>query len=115
MITTNFLLNAVKSKLCVKSDYRLAIVINMSKKTVSGYRHNNIYIGDKTLSTIAGILTIDECILYAAIQTERTKEPSCKMVWQAIYNRLGGDRAEKTIMEQCFPDGLPESLKVCEA
>lgn len=115
MITSNFLLNAVKSKLCVTSDYRLAKVMNMSKKTISSYRHHVMNIGEKPLSNIASILTVDECVLYAAIQAERSKDPSCKVVWLAIYNRLGGDKTERFIMEQCFPDELPEKLKVCEA
>lgn len=112
MINSNFLLSAVKSKLSIPSDYRLAKALEVDKRTVSQYRHSIHQIGELPLSKIAEILSVDECVLYAAIQHSKAKTPAGAIVWRAIYSRLGGDEAEKNIMKQCFPDGLPEDLKV---
>jgi hypothetical protein len=112
MINTALLLSAVKSKYCLPSDYRLAKVLEMNKRTISQYKLNIHQIGDLTLSNIALLLSVDECVLYAAIQHNKAKTPAAAIVWRAIYDRLGGDDVEKTIIKQCFPDGLPEQLKV---
>ena len=112
MITTKLLISALKTKAKITSDYGLAKRLGVSKNAVSSWQNERAKIGEFAAQEIANILSIDVCILYAALQSERTTDYSSKVIWGSIYNKLNGNEAAQRLIDQVFPDGLPDDLKV---
>lgn len=90
MQTTNELLNAVKAKLCLPSDYALAPKLGLTKQMISRYRLKKEYFGDEMCLKVASILEIDPAIVLASIHAERAKTEAEKSAWTALFERLGG-------------------------
>lgn len=112
MLNTKMIISLVKTKARITSDYRLSKLLGLEKATVSAWRRGRTQIGEKAASEVSEILSVDVCVLYAALQAERTSDPSSKLVWLKIYEKLNGHEVAQRLINEVFPDGLPEDLKV---
>ncbi|MBB5190668.1 hypothetical protein HNQ50_001390 [Silvimonas terrae] len=102
MMTTEFLLSAVKSKLCIDSDYRLAKALEINKNTVSAYRHRNINLGEHASTMVARLLNVPLHPIYVAMMVERAQNDASRFAWMQIYEMVGGPEVEEFIRKTCF-------------
>jgi DNA-binding XRE family transcriptional regulator len=104
MINTAFLLSAIKSKHCATSDYRLAKLLDVTATTIYKYKKRDDKPSDITLSKVSELLSVPPHVLYAAIQHERAKDASSKLVWAEAYRVMGGPAIEKRLIKECFSE-----------
>ncbi|WP_137940254.1 hypothetical protein [Chitinivorax sp. B] len=97
MLTTLDWISALKTTLCISSDYGIAKHLGISKHAISKYRRKNEAFGPKTAEKVAEVLQVDPAILFASSEYERAKSNSEKDVWQGIYEKIGGLQAEELI------------------
>lgn len=102
MMTTEFLLSAVKSKLCIESDYRLARALEVDKNTVSAYRRRNINLGEHPARMVAKLLNVPLHPIYVAMMVERSQSDASRFAWMQIYEMVGGPEVEESIRNSCF-------------
>lgn len=90
MGTTIDLLNAVKAKSGVVSDYALAKKLETSQQVIFNHMTKNRVLGDDIALKAASILEIDPAIVLAMVHSERATSESEKSAWFSIFERLGG-------------------------
>lgn len=84
------LLDALKARYDLRSDYAAAPVIGVTRSSVSRIRNKIDYFSDSTAIKVAELLGIDPAIAVAVAHSDRAKCDSEKTVWHDILNRLGG-------------------------
>lgn len=82
MRTTNELLNAVKAKHQISSDYRLAQVLQCQKSAISGYRAGRSRLDEAMCLKVAELLQEPAGAILAEVAAERAKRPDIKKAWQ---------------------------------
>lgn len=97
MITTELLLFAVKSKLCIDSDYAIIKHLHIARSTLSSYRTSGAVLGNKNARIIADTLGIPLHVVYCAMMHERTTVDYEKAAWLAAYNACNGADYEEEI------------------
>jgi len=90
MQTTQDFLDAVKSKVGIESDYKLAQTLDVSRAAISKYRNNGDSLSDETALKVASVLEIEPIMVIAAIHAEKAKTEETKKVWSALLQRLSG-------------------------
>jgi transcriptional regulator with XRE-family HTH domain len=90
MITTNELLDQVKTKLGLPSDYKLAQVLDISKSAITNYRKQTTHPDQAVCLRIAEILEVDPDVILCNVQAERTKDETLSTQWARIAERLEG-------------------------
>ncbi len=98
MQTVDTLLDAVKLRHGIKSDYKLAQFLDMTQNTIANYRHGRSRPDDRTLERLAQLAEVDLVdvdVLAAKLQAERTQNEDAKRLWLRIAQRLqaGGAHA----------------------
>ncbi len=91
MQTVDGLIDAVKSRHGLSSDYKLAKFLKMTPNTIANYRHGRSRPDDKTLARLADLGNIDPMeidLLAAQLQAERATNDDAKLLWQRIAMRL---------------------------
>lgn len=97
MKTTCELLDAVKARHNVPSDYALAKKLEVTQQEVSKYRTGKATLGDSTAIRLAQLLEIDPGIVLLTVHAERAKKDDEKAAWTAIIEKLGGLAASALI------------------
>lgn len=88
MNTTIELLDAVKARRGLASDYALAKVLGVTQQAVSGYRAGNSAISDDVALTVAEILQLHPLQVIAAANAERAKTAEQKARWTALMEKF---------------------------
>ena len=78
------LLEAVKAKRCISSDYALAKALGVTQQAVSSYRSGNSIINDDVCLSVAAILGMEPIFVIAQANSERAKTPELKARWMGI-------------------------------
>ena len=84
MRTTMEILDAIKRRHSITSDYKLAELIGVSKQAVSKYRHGVCSFDNLTAFKVAELLGESPLKILAIIGAERTKRPQDKKRWQEL-------------------------------
>lgn len=82
------LLEAVKERRGVKSDYALAKVLGVTQTAVSSYRTGNSKISDDVALTVAEILGMHPLVVIAAANAERAKTDEQKARWTGLMEKF---------------------------
>lgn len=90
MTTSTELLNALKAKLGVASDYALAQKLGLTRGAISHYQTGRRVFDDETALKAASILEIDPALVLAMVHAERATTDKEKSAWFSIFERLGG-------------------------
>jgi len=75
------LLEAVKAKRGITSDYALAKVLGVTQQAVSSYRSGNSIINDDVCLSVASILDLQPIFVIAQANAERAKTPELRARW----------------------------------
>ncbi|MGZ3319664.1 MAG: helix-turn-helix domain-containing protein [Xanthobacteraceae bacterium] len=82
------LLEAVKVRRGVSSDYALAKVLGVTQQAVSSYRSGNSKISDDVALTVAEILHLEPMHVIALANAERAKTEAQKARWLDIVEKF---------------------------
>lgn len=93
MHTTDYLLDEVKRRHGLPSDYKLGIVLGLSKNAVGQYRKGVSRPDDNVACRIAELLEMDAAYVVACMHAERSKEPELKTLWLSMAKRLSAPAA----------------------
>lgn len=77
-------MDAVKSRLHLSSDYKLAQALNARQQNVSAWRVGKTTIGDDLAPRIAELLDMPTEKVLADLHAERERNPALVPVWRAI-------------------------------
>ncbi|WP_028451221.1 hypothetical protein [Chitinilyticum aquatile] len=111
MMTTKYLIFCAKSKLNIKSDYALAMHLQVTKKAIAQHQNKQATMSDNTCENLAEILECDVAILYAAMHAERAKNESARQVWLRIWRTLGGQEL-LDLLQKKYP--LPRQVQLLD-
>lgn len=89
MEATLQLLEAVKRRHGISSDYALAKILGVSRQVLSSYRTGTT-LGDDMAVKVAEQLGVDPAAVLAAVAAERTKSAAARRAWGAAVKKLGG-------------------------
>lgn len=84
METTNDLLDRIKAKHGLRSDYALAGLLGMSRERISRYRNTNGQLGDDAAVRVAELLDIDVGYVLACAAHERAKSDAARDAWERL-------------------------------
>ncbi|WP_314434655.1 helix-turn-helix domain-containing protein [Massilia timonae] len=87
-MNTMELLEAVKVRRGIASDYALAKALGVSQPTVASYRAGNSRISDDVALTVAEILHLHPLQVIAAANAERAKTPEQKARWTDLMEKF---------------------------
>ncbi len=82
MRTTNQLLNAIKARHQIGSDYRLAQVLECQKSAIYGYRAGRSRLDESMCIKVAELLQEPAGAILAEVAAERAKRPEVKRAWE---------------------------------
>jgi len=88
MMNTLELLEAVKERRGITSDYALAKVLGITQSAASSYRTGRSRIDDNVALTVAEILQIHPMQVIAAANAERAKTPEQKARWMELVEKF---------------------------
>ncbi len=91
MQTIDTLLDQVKAKHGIKSDYKLAPFLGVTQNTVANWRHARSRPDDNTLARMADLAGVDPItveVLAVQFQAERSQSEDVRKMWQSIARRL---------------------------
>jgi transcriptional regulator with XRE-family HTH domain len=83
-MNTLALLEAVKTRRKITSDYALAKALGVTQQAVSSYRSGNSIINDDVCLTVATILEIPPIGVIAQANAERAKTPELRQRWMEL-------------------------------
>lgn len=101
MQTVDTLLDTVKSKHGIKSDYKLAQFLKVTQHTIANYRHGRSRPDDLTLHRLAelGDVPREEIDLLAVkLQAERASTDEARALWSRIAARLQGGAVHSALL-----------------
>ena len=82
MLTTNQILDLIKEKYDLSSDYQLHKFANWSHSTISGYRNKPQYMSEGHAVQAAQLLDLPEGFILACVHAERAKVKAVKSAWE---------------------------------
>lgn len=95
--TTLQLLDAVKRRHGIKSDYALAKVLGVSRQVMSSYRSGTT-LGDDMALKVADQLGVPRAAILAAMAAERSRSAEVRTAWHDAIKRLGGVAAAVMVL-----------------
>lgn len=84
------LLDAVKARRGITSDYALAKALGVTQTAVSSYRTGNSKISDDVCLTVAEILDMHPLAVIAVANAERAKTEKQKARWASVMEKFSG-------------------------
>lgn len=88
MQTVDQLLDAVKARHKIGSDYKLAQFLGMTDSAIRNYRHKRSMPDEVACVKIAQALDLDGDVLAAQIQAQRARDEETKAFWRRLAARL---------------------------
>jgi hypothetical protein len=81
-------LDAVRARLNLASDYRLAKVLGIRVQTVSNYRHGRTAMADDVAVRVAELLQLDPARVLADMAAERSSSEAVRAIWSRVAATL---------------------------
>lgn len=88
METTTQLLDKVKSRYHLPSDYALAKRLGMSSERISKYRRKGGALAEENALRVAELLELDEGYVLACMEAERAQSDAARKAWERLADRL---------------------------
>ena len=82
------LLDLIKTKHSLPSDYKLALFLGIVYGSVQNYRHGRSYPDERVCQILAEAAGLDADVLTAQVQAARSRNSETKSVWERIALRL---------------------------
>jgi transcriptional regulator with XRE-family HTH domain len=98
MKTVDELLDAVKARHKIGSDYKLAQFLGMTDSAIRNYRHKRSLPDEVACVKIAQALEIDGDVLAAQIQSQRARDDETKAFWQRLAVRLQSGAVHASVL-----------------
>jgi predicted transcriptional regulator len=89
-MNTMELLDAVKARRGITSDYALAKVLGITQAAMSSYRTGNSKFNDDVALTVAEILGMHPLAVIAVANAERAKSDKQKARWATVMEKFSG-------------------------
>lgn len=84
----NGVLDAIKERHGLKSDYKLGLYLGITNGSVRNFRHGRSLPDERICQILAEAAGIDPLILAAQVQAQRSKTAEARSLWEAIAARL---------------------------
>lgn len=84
----NAVLDSIKARHDLKSDYKLALFLGITDGSVRNFRHGRSLPDERICKIIAHAAQVDPLVLAAQVQAQRSKTEDARTMWQAIAERL---------------------------
>lgn len=84
----NAVLDSIKLRHDLKSDYKLALFLGITDGSVRNFRHGRSLPDERICKIIAQAAQVDPLVLAAQVQAQRSKTDDARTMWQAIAERL---------------------------
>lgn len=94
MKSTGQYLDAVKDRLDLPSDYAIAKALNVTRAAISSYRTGRSMPDDLVCARIAAVIGVEPMEVIAAINYQRAKNDDARSLWESIWGKAAGYRAE---------------------
>lgn len=98
MKTVNQLLDAIKAKHNLPSDYKLAMYLGVVPGSVKNWRHSRSLPESKVVERIAQELALDPDVLLLEIESQRAASDFAKAAWLRIAQRLQAGAAHVAVL-----------------
>lgn len=82
------LLDAIRERRNLPSDYAAAALLGLTRSQVSKYRNGKDFMGDEVVQRAAELIGADPAIAMAGVHAERATDPQTRKVWVSIAERL---------------------------
>lgn len=110
MENTNELLDEVKRRHKIGSDYALAKRLGITRSVVSAYRTGKRNLGEDVAVTVADLLDVDPGYVLACMEAERTTHPAARAAWERMADLVKRHGAAAIFVLAAAPLALyPES------
>lgn len=90
LLTVEHVLNTIKSRHDLKSDYAIGKQLDISLPVISGWRHGKSLPDERMCQKLAAAAGFDPLVLTASMQAQRSKTTEARSMWEAIAERLQG-------------------------
>jgi transcriptional regulator with XRE-family HTH domain len=97
-MTTIELLDRVKARHGLTSDYQLAKHMGWTCQTVSDYRNRRRSLGEASALQVAAALDVDPGYVLAVTAAERAQSAAVRSAWERAAARLGGALAASLLL-----------------
>lgn len=87
-MTTIQLLDAIRERRNLPSDYAAAALLGLTRSQVSRYRNGKDFMGDEVAQRAAEIIGIDPAVAMAGVHAERASDPQTRRLWVSMAERL---------------------------
>lgn len=87
-LTIGYVLDSIRDRHDLKSDYGLCKMLGISGPLVSGWRHGRSLPDERMCQKLAAAAGIDPLVLTAAMQAQRSKTAEARSMWEQIAERL---------------------------
>jgi transcriptional regulator with XRE-family HTH domain len=81
-------LDAVRERLNLGSDYKLAKVLGVHQTTISNYRHGRSALADDVAVRVAELLQLDPARVLADMAAERSSSEAVRAIWSRVAATL---------------------------
>jgi transcriptional regulator with XRE-family HTH domain len=98
MKTISELLDLIKEKHGLKSDYKLALYMGIGGGNIANYRHGRSLPDENACEKIAAALGMDPDVLIAEMNATRAKSPEIRATWARIAHRLQAGMVHAAVM-----------------
>lgn len=88
MKKTTELLDDIKSKHGLSSDYALAKFAGISKQAISNYRARKSFLDDEMAEKVARLLELSPAYVIACAHAERAKSDPQRRIWESIADKF---------------------------
>lgn len=93
-------LDALRARLSVDSDAKVAAALGLTRSAASQYRARGVTFDDSVALKVAGILGIEPETVLADMHAERAKDPAVRQAWERIARR---ERARRGVRKPADP------------
>ena len=87
-LTFNRVIDLIKERHGLKSDYAVCKAFDLSPQNVSGWRKERSYPDEKMCGILAQAAGIDPLVLAASMQAQRSKTEEARSLWAMVAERL---------------------------
>lgn len=82
------LLDAIRERQKLPSDYAAAAMLGLTRSQVSRYRNGKDFMGDEVAQRAADLIGLDPAVTIAQMHAERAADPKMRKLWVGIAKRL---------------------------
>jgi transcriptional regulator with XRE-family HTH domain len=98
MQSVNEMLDGIKSRHSIPSDYKLAAYLGVVPGAVKHWRHGRSLPDARVASRLASELGIDPDVLVAQLEAQRASTDEARALWQRIAARLQGGAVHSFVL-----------------